>query len=136
DKDSVAEFSSYAAQRVTGLGLISLYDPKLGVEDLEECAKKGLAGGLIRASRPDDLPFYSEIYDPFWAAAEELEMPLSLHEFAGLQWVDWDSNDKKRTVAGAINSHEVEKTFATFILSGILEKFPRLNVISSELNYG
>src|SRR5215831_16434904 len=48
----------------------------------------------------------------------------------------WDSNDKKRTVAGAINSHEVEKTFATFILSGILEKFPRLKVISAELNCG
>ena len=54
-------------------------------------------------------------------------MPLSLHEFAGLQWVDWDSNDRKRNnVAGAINSHEVEKTFATFILSGILEKISRL----------
>jgi len=134
--DWLAEFCSYAPQRLKGLGLISLYDPKLGVEDLEECAKKGLAGGLIWASPPDDLPFYSETYDPFWAAAEELEMPLSLHEFAGLQWVDWDSNDKKRTVAGAINSHEVEKTFATFILSGILEKFPRLKVISAELNCG
>ncbi len=36
---------------------------------------------------------------PFWAAAQELTMPLSLHEFAGFQWVDWDSNSKKRTIA-------------------------------------
>jgi predicted TIM-barrel fold metal-dependent hydrolase len=92
--DWLAEYCSYAPRRLKGLGLISLYDPKQGVEDLEECAKNGL------------------------------------------QWVDWDSNDKKRTVAGAINSHEVEKTFATFILSGILERFPRLKVISAELNCG
>ncbi|MBM2802394.1 MAG: putative TIM-barrel fold metal-dependent hydrolase, partial [Deltaproteobacteria bacterium] len=65
-----------------------------------------------------------------------LKMPLSLHEFAGFQWVDWDSNAKKRTVAQAINSHEVEKTFATLILAGVLERFPGLKVVSAELNCG
>jgi len=63
-------------------------------------------------------------------------MPLSLHEFAGFRWVDWDSSAKKRTVAASINSHEVETTFATLILSGILEKFPRLKIVSAELNCG
>jgi predicted TIM-barrel fold metal-dependent hydrolase len=134
--DWLAEFCSYAPSRLKGLALISLYDPKLAAQDLQDCAKKGLAGALIWASPPDDLPFYGESYEPFWAAAQDLEMPLSLHEFAGLQWVDWDSSDRKRTVAGAINSHEVEKTFATLILSGVLEKYPRLKVISAELNCG
>jgi predicted TIM-barrel fold metal-dependent hydrolase len=35
-----------------------------------------------------------------------------------------------------INSHEVEKTFSTLILSGVLERFPGLNVVSAELNCG
>src|SRR5207249_7591214 len=43
---------------------------------------------------------------------------------------------EKRTVANAVASHEVETTFATFILSGILERFPRLRIISAELNCG
>jgi predicted TIM-barrel fold metal-dependent hydrolase len=63
-------------------------------------------------------------------------MPLSLHEFAGFQWVDWDSNQTKRTIAQAINSHEVERTFSTLIISGVLERFPRLRVVSAELNCG
>jgi predicted TIM-barrel fold metal-dependent hydrolase len=134
--DWLAEFCSYCPKRLKGLALISLYDPRQGAEDLAYCAKKGLSGAVIWASPPQDLPFYSESYDPFWAAAEELTMPLSLHEFAGWQWVDWDSNAKKRTVAFAINSHEVEKTFATLILSGVLERFPRLQVVSAELNCG
>jgi predicted TIM-barrel fold metal-dependent hydrolase len=132
----LAEFCACAPKRLKGLGLISLYDPKQAAQDLTDCAKKGLAGALIWASPPEDLPFYSETYDPFWAAAQELRMPLSLHEFAGFQWVDWDSSAKKRTIAGAINSQEVEKTFATLILSGVLERFPRLNVVSAELNCG
>jgi predicted TIM-barrel fold metal-dependent hydrolase len=63
-------------------------------------------------------------------------MPLSLHEFAGFRWVDWDSNAKKRFIAGAINSHEAESTFATLILSGVLERFPGLKVVAAELNCG
>ena len=134
--DWLAEFCRYDQKRFKGLALISLYDPKAAAEDLRECAKKGLAGALIWASPPEELPFHSDLYDPFWAAAEELNMPLNLHEFAGFKWVDWDSDAKKRTVAFAINSQEVETSFATLIMSGVLERFPRLKVISAELNCG
>ena len=134
--DWLAEFCSYSPKRLKGLGLISLYDPKQGAEDLEDCAKKGLAGGLIWASPPDELPFYSKVYESFWPAAQELRMPLSLHEFAGFERIYWESTAEKRTVANAVASHEVETTFATFILSGILERFPRLKIISAELNCG
>jgi predicted TIM-barrel fold metal-dependent hydrolase len=134
--DWLAEFCNYAPKRFKGLALISLYDPNEAAKDLAECTKKGLAGAVIWASPPEELPFHSEVYDPFWAAAQELGTPLSLHEFAGLKWVDWDSNAKKRTIAAAINSHEVEQTFATMIFSGVLERFPRLRIVSAELNCG
>lgn len=134
--DWLAEFCGHAPQRLKGLGLISLYDPKQAASDLADCAKKGLAGAIIWASPPEELPFHSEVYDPFWAAAAELSMPLSLHEFAGFAWVNWDSNAKKRTIAAGINSHEVEFTFSTLIMSGVLERFPGLKVVSAELNCG
>ena len=134
--DWLAEFCGYSPKRLKGLGLISLYDPKQAAADLAECARKGLAGAIVWASPPEELPFYSEVYDPFWAAAQELSMPLSLHEFAGFRWVDWDSNAKKRTIAAGINSHEVECTFSTLIMSGVLERFPGLKVVLVELNCG
>ena len=134
--DWLAEFCSYAPKRLKGVALISLYDPKQGARDLEDCVRKGLAGALIWASPPDELPFFSEIYDPFWEAAQELGVPLSLHEFAGFERIYWEANPERRSIAGAVASHEVETTFATFILSGILERFPRLKLISAELNCG
>jgi predicted TIM-barrel fold metal-dependent hydrolase len=134
--DWLAEFCRHAPKRFKGLALISLHDPKQAAKDLQECATKGLAGAMIWASPPDELPFHSDIYDDFWAAAQDLRMPVSLHEFAGLRWVDWDSNAKKRFIAGAINSHEAEATFATLILSGVLERFPGLKVVAAELNCG
>ena len=134
--DWLAEFCSHSPARLKGLALISLYDPEQAATDLADCAKKGLAGAIVWASPPEDLPFYAESYDPFWAAAQELSMPLSLHEFAGFRWVDWDSSAKKRTIAAGINSHEVEGTFSTLIMSGVLERFPGLKVVSAELNCG
>ena len=134
--DWLAEFCSYSPKRLKGLGLISLYNPKEAAQDLEECAKKGLAGAIVWASPPEELPFYSEANDTFWAVAQELGMPLSLHEFAGFGRIYWESSAEKKTVANAIASHEVETTFATFILSGILEKFPGLKIVSAELNCG
>jgi predicted TIM-barrel fold metal-dependent hydrolase len=134
--DWLAEFCVQSPKRLKGLGLISLYDPKQAAQDLAECRKKGLAGGVVWASPPEELPFFSDVYDPFWAAAQDLAMPLSLHEFAGFQWVDWDSSAEKRTVSQAFNSHEVERTFATLILSGVLERFPGLKVVAAEVNCG
>ncbi|HWP60138.1 MAG TPA: amidohydrolase family protein [Candidatus Acidoferrales bacterium] len=134
--DWLAEFCSYAPARLKGVALISLYDPRQAAADLERCVNDGLAGALIWASPPAELPFYSEIYDPFWAAAQELGVPLSIHEFAGFERIYWESTPERRAIAGAVASHEVETTFATFILSGILERFPRLRIISAELNCG
>jgi predicted TIM-barrel fold metal-dependent hydrolase len=134
--DWLAEFCAYSPKRLKGLGLISLYDPKQAAADLADCAKKGLSGAIMWASPPEEMPFYSEEYDPFWAAAQEHSMPLSLHEFAGFYWVNWDSNPKMRFIAGAINSHEAEVTFAALILSGVLERFPGLKVVAAELNFG
>ena len=72
--DWLAEFCSCSPHRLKGLALISLYDPKQAAADLADSAKKGLAGAIVWASPPEDLPFYAESYDPFWAAAQELSM--------------------------------------------------------------
>jgi len=73
--DWLAEYCSYAPKRLKGLALISLYDPKEGAQELARCAKLGLKGAMIWCSPPADQPYSSPLYDPFWAAAQDLEMP-------------------------------------------------------------
>ena len=38
---------------------------------------------MIWGAPPRERPYTSREYDPFWAAAQELEMPLSLHVITG-----------------------------------------------------
>ena len=120
---------------MAGLAMISLYDPKAGARELERCAKMGLKGAMIWCSPPQEQPYSSDIYDPFWAAAQELKMPVSLHAITGMgvesQW-NWGERYMRTTVLG----YEVEKSFSVLIFSGVLDRFPQLQIVSAENNIG
>ena len=83
--DWLAEYCSYAPERLKGLALVSLYDPNLAAEELERGAKMGLSGAMIWASPPEDQPYHLDMYDVFWSRAQELGMPLSLHPPTGME---------------------------------------------------
>jgi predicted TIM-barrel fold metal-dependent hydrolase len=133
--DWLAEFVAYDPKRMAGLAMISLYDPKAGARELERCAKKGLKGAMIWCSPPQEQPYSSDVYDPFWAAAQEMKMPISLHAITGMgvesQW-NWGERYMRSTVL----SHEVEKSFSVLIFSGVLDRFPNLQIVSAENNCG
>lgn len=135
--DWLAEFVSYDASRFVGLGLISLWNVEHGVEELRRCRKLGLKGAMIWASPPVDRPFTGPLYDPFWAAAQELEMPISLHiltgqgESRGL--ADETMNRYQRSMA---LPSEIQRSLTDIIFSGVLERFPRLQIVSAENDIG
>ena len=81
--DWVNEYASYNRKRLYPIALISLEDPAAGARELERCAKLGLRGAMIWGSPPREKPYFAADYDPFWAAAQELGMPLSLHVVTG-----------------------------------------------------
>ncbi len=82
--DWLAEYCAHAPKRLAGLALISLYDVDEGVKELRRSVGRGLKGALIWASPPEDRPYSSTDYDPFWAAAQDLEVPISLHSITGM----------------------------------------------------
>jgi predicted TIM-barrel fold metal-dependent hydrolase len=134
--DWLAAYCSYAPKRLKGLALISLYDPKEGAQELQRCANLGLKGAMIWCSPPADQPYSSEIYDPFWAAAQDLDMPVSLHAITGMERIPWEYGAEKRAMRSTVTPHEIEKSFSILILSGVLERFPRLKIVSAENNCG
>ena len=133
--DWLAEYCSYAPKRMVGLPMISLYDPKEGARELERCAKMGLKGAMIWCSPPENQPYSSPIYDPFWAAAQELRMPVSLHAITGMG-MESQYNWGERYMRATVLSHEVEKSFSVLIFSGVLDRFPELQIVSAENNIG
>jgi predicted TIM-barrel fold metal-dependent hydrolase len=132
--DWLAELCSYDPNHLLGLSLIPLLDVEQGVKELRRCAKAGLRGALIMCSPPEGQSYADATYDPFWAEAQALHMPLSLHLGTGHgRESRYDTNLFLRAMT---IPHEVQRTFATLVFGGVLERFPDLKFVSAENDIG
>ena len=81
--DWATDYCSYDLKRLIPLGLITLEDIPAAVAELGRIKRKGMAGAMIWGEAPAERPYSHPDYDPFWAAAEDLDMSLSLHILTG-----------------------------------------------------
>jgi len=151
--DWAAEFCSYDRKRLSAIALISLEEVDEGVRELRRCAKLGLKGAMICGAPTPDRPYNNPVYDPFWAAAQELEAPISLHLVTGRRVPKTPrdsaaatamptgqeaprvlSNSFSRVYMTAL--HEIQCTFIDLILGGVMERFAGLKIVSAENDTG
>lgn len=141
--DWLAEYCSHAPKRLAGLALLSLYEIEEAVKELRRCRQIGLKGAMIWASPPEDRPYSAPLYDPFWAAAQDLNMPLSLHAITGMgpesqaiRAMGREIQLMDRYVRAVTGADEVKRSLTVFIFSGVVERFPGLKLVSAENNVG
>jgi len=141
--DWLAEYCSHDPKRLYGIGLVSLEDLDRVGEDLERIAKQGMRGAMVWGSPPADRPYEDRIYDPFWKAVSELDLPVSLHIIAGRGKTSGTLGDAlpgKTAVDPNVwymtVLHEVQESVARIVLGGVLERFPKLKVVSVENDVG
>jgi predicted TIM-barrel fold metal-dependent hydrolase len=132
-----AEYCSYDSERLIPLGLITLEDIPNAVAELTRMAKIGMRGAMIWAEPPSDKPYSDPLYDPFWAAAQELNMPLSLHILTARGGTGADSRQGRNFLLSLANlHHQIERSISVLVFGGVLEKFPRLRIVSAENDVG
>lgn len=141
----VAEFCSHDPRRLYGIGLVSLEDMKTAAEDIERIAKLGMRGAMIWGAPPEDRPYSDRAYDPFWQAASELGLPVSLHIIASRGKMSIKGGEASAQKLGtAVNPgvwymgviHEIQESITTLIFGGVLERFPELKIVSAENDAG
>lgn len=137
--DWLAEYCNYAPKRLTGLALISLYAIEDATKELRRCRKMGLRGAMIWASPPEDRPYSDPMYDPFWAEAQDLGVPISLHAVTGMgpesqamRIMGHEIKPLNRYVQTVTLGDEIKRSLTVFIFSGVLERFPHLKLVSAE----
>ncbi|HLN18420.1 MAG TPA: amidohydrolase family protein [Acidimicrobiales bacterium] len=79
--DWLAEYCSADPERLFGIAAVPLQDIDLAIGEAQRAVGDlGMRGVFIRPSAYiDELPFSHPVYDPFWAALQELGVPVSLH---------------------------------------------------------
>ena len=77
--DWLADFCRPFPHRIKGIALLNVDDVGEGIRELERCVGLGLLGAMITVYPPAGRSYDLPEYEPLWAAAQDLEMPLSLH---------------------------------------------------------
>lgn len=134
--DWMIDFCQVSPDRLWGLAMISLWNVDHAVAELERCVKAGLRGGSIWIAPPEDMPYSSDRYDPFWAKAQDLDVPLSMHINA--RATPRVANDSAFRQLHSVNGHKFDAMSALghLIASGVPERYPRLQFAVAEVGVG
>ena len=132
--DWVGEFCSAVPKRLKGIAMLNIDDVGVGVNELERCANMGLVGAFIPVSPPEERPYDQPEYEPLWAAAQDLGMPLSLHIGTARVALAQEYTGFHTLSATYISNrdHWVRMSLAYMIFSGVFERYPKLQVGSVE----
>lgn len=137
--DWLIEYCQVNPKRLVGIPAIAAYNIDHAVDELERCHREGLRGAIIWQAPHPDLPFRSSHYDRFWAAAQDLDAPVSLHILTGHSY----HKDKERRKSvehyrGSVNLKLLDIANALFdlIFYGILDRYPRLKIVTVENEIG
>ena len=116
--------------------LVASDDVEDGCQELERCAKLGLAGVFIPVSPLADRPYRHPIYERFWWTAQDVGLPLLLHigtPRGGVPGCEFTMNLNELTGAGrSTTDYWVRYSLSAMIFAGVFDRCPKLKVGSVE----
>ena len=142
----VASFASYnawladhvkdAPGRLFGLACLQLKDLDAAIAEMERAKQLGHVGVCIPCTAPLHRPYSDRFYDRFWAAAQEMSMPLTLHIATGAADI-MPAYFRERSHHSWIMQPAIAGVLINdLILSGVCERFPGIKFVPTEFDAG
>ncbi|MGO9062858.1 MAG: amidohydrolase family protein [Candidatus Binataceae bacterium] len=155
----LSDFCSVAPKRLFGLAAVPLQNIDLAIGEAERAVNKlGLRGVFIRPSAYiDELPFSHSVYDRFWAACQDMDIPIALHPGVHVDTPGacrqfhlvrespsfTDTNSNVDPIYGGSglgqavgNAVDMIVSMGRLLMGGVCERFPKLNFIFLESGGG
>jgi predicted TIM-barrel fold metal-dependent hydrolase len=133
--DWLANYCAQAPRRLFPIAAIPLHDVDAGIAELQRATRLGHRGAAIPCIPPADRPYSDHMYDRFWAAAEEMRIPLNMHIFTtaapnhGLP--NWG-----KIMNYALAHTGMAAVVGDLICSGVCARFPGLRFVPTEWETG
>ena len=136
--DWLIEYCSYSLDRLYGIAMIATFDIDQSIAEMKRCKEAGMRGVLVWQVPPEKYAFTTKHYERFWAAAQEMQMPVSLHILTGEPYPPgWVPKEKWTATQGMRHSVNkklffVTNTLSDLISSGTMDRFPDLKFVLVE----
>jgi len=136
--DWLIDYCQKVPDRLYGIALISVYNIDHALAEMERCKQAGMVGTMIWQVPDPDLPFTSDHYERFWAASQDLSLPVHLHILTGFgaSMNRQTSHGIARYRIGVQQTREIEDALFDIIFTGVLERYPEMKIVSVENEVG
>jgi len=130
--EGIAEWIANHSDRFVALTSVALQHPELAAEQLEYAVKElNFRGASIGGHVAGETLTLAK-FDPFWAKAEELAVPVFMHPGGADNVVTETAFDGRGDLGNIIGNPLETTTFLTrMIFEGTLDRFPGLKLIGS-----
>jgi uncharacterized protein len=141
----IVDMCKDAPKRLYPIAHISLSDVGLAVAELERAVKAGCVGAMIAPYTWTAKAHGHPYYDPFWAKAQELDVPVGLHpSFEPTKFSQHQRFDELRQnepvdfnfYFDVLVVQSMQQAFVSMFNYGVFEKFPRLKLVVLESQAG
>ena len=144
--DAMAEIQAESGGRILPMALVPWWRIEDCAAEVARAKSLGLRG-IVMCSDPDSIglpDLGDERWTPFWEACQDLEMPVNFHigasetAFNMFGRAAWPSMGMRRRLALGSASLFLEnaRVIGNLLFSGVLERFPRVKVVSVESGIG
>ncbi len=131
--DWLSEYSSYAPDRLVGLAMMPTTGAEDAVAELRRAMKLPGIGGIVLGQYPSGENTIEPEDDPFWAECEAAEVPVNIHVSLV---TEAPGDNSRRIVIGDVRFLDAPIRVHQLIFSGVLDRFPKLNVVFAEVDAG
>ena len=130
----MVDFCGRQPERRAGIGQFFLNDVDDAIADITWIKEQGLRGGILLPSVAPDVkwvePIYSRVYDPLWAAIQDLDLVINLHSGTGSP--DYGRHAATPMLLISEVAFYGQRAFAHMIVGGVFERFPKLKFVFTE----
>ena len=126
----MVDFCSADPVRLHGVAQLSMHDIPAAIRSVEKAKEQGFSSINFPAPRHGLLPYSEDAYEPFWAACEELDMPLNTHGGGGDRGY-WTGRGARYS-ARAEGQFMARRALWGLIFSGTFERHPGLKFVLTE----
>lgn len=136
--DWLADYARVSPQRLIALALLSGTDVDWSIEEMERSVRNGHKGVMLPSGLPDGLTYADPRFEPLWAAAEDLDVPVHYH----INIVQGADRTKARQQASSLqqigrrvirrSTLEALDLLSDLTFGLVLDKHPRLRVVLAE----
>jgi predicted TIM-barrel fold metal-dependent hydrolase len=127
--DWLAEYCDKGSRRLLGVAMIDPRDVDSAISEAHRAVNElDMVGVFIRPNPGLGRMWHDRVYDPLWAAIEDLDVPVCFHEGGGVPLPQVASDRFDRHCYWHVLTHPMEAQIAmvSIVLGGVTERFARL----------